>query len=109
MSNKLASVLTELEATIALRAKDGGEASYTAKLLSGDEDTLLKKIVEEAGEVALAGKDAGAEKMTAELADLLFHCLVAMNRYNITLDDVAAVLMSRQGVSGLLEKASRKS
>ena len=45
--------------------------------------------------------------MTEELADLFFHCLVAMNRYNIALEDVAVALASRQGVSGLSEKAER--
>ena len=46
---------------------------------------MLKKIIEEAGETALAGKGGLPKKMTEELADLFFHCLVAMNRYNIAL------------------------
>ena len=108
MSDKLAAILGELEQLIALREKDGGNDSYTVKLLSGNEDSLLKKIIEEAGEVALAGKGRLPEKMTEELADLFFHCLVAMNRYNITLEDVAMTLASRRGVSGLSEKARRK-
>ena len=49
MSDNLAAILGELEQLIASRAKDGGDDSYTVKLLSGNEDTLLKKIIEEAG------------------------------------------------------------
>ena len=44
----------------------------------------------------MAGKGGLPKKMTEELADLFFHCLVAMNRYNIALEDVAVALASRQ-------------
>ena len=58
-----------LAATIAAR-REAGEESYTHRLLTGSEDDLLKKVVEEACEVALAAKDCErfmlASRETAE-------------------------------------------
>ncbi|MGI9347390.1 MAG: phosphoribosyl-ATP diphosphatase [Gammaproteobacteria bacterium] len=101
-------LLEELAAVIRSRREADKTTSYTAKLLQGDEDSLLKKIVEEAGEVVLAAKGGEHERLVEELADLWFHCLVAMERYNITMPDVMAALSSRRGTSGIAEKAARK-
>ena len=101
-------LLEELTAVIRSRREADKTTSYTAKLLQGDEDSLLKKIVEEAAEVVLAAKGGEHERLVEELADLWFHCLVAMERYNITMPDVMAALSSRRGTSGIAEKAARK-
>lgn len=45
-----------LATTIAAR-RDAGDESYTHRLLSGSVDAVLKKVMEESGEVALAAKD----------------------------------------------------
>ena len=100
--------LAELFATVASRRGVAASESYTAQLLGGNADTLLKKVMEEAGEVALAAKADDRPHTTAELADLFYHCFVLMVRYNITLDDVAAVLAQRLGTSGLTEKQTRQ-
>ena len=46
--------------------------------------------------------------LAAESADLLYHWLVTMAAAGVPLDEVAARLEAREGVSGHDEKASRK-
>lgn len=55
-ASQIGATLEALAATIAAR-READEASYTHRLLSGTVDTVLKKVMEEAGEVALAAKD----------------------------------------------------
>ena len=92
----------------------GGDAnaSYVARLLQKGPDAFLKKIGEEATEVVMAAKDAdhGADKakIVNEMADLWFHCLVALGHYELSPTDVLAELSRREGLSGLEEKALRK-
>ena len=111
MTSPLATLLTELETLLHSRKTADAKQSYTAQLLQGNEDALLKKIIEEAGEVVLAAKktDPQADKqaLVEELADLWFHCLIVMTRYNVSLSDLATVLTQRRGQSGLAEKQSR--
>lgn len=54
--SQIGATLEALAATIADR-RGAGEESYTYRLLSGPADKLLKKVMEEAGEVALAAKE----------------------------------------------------
>ena len=55
-SSQIGATMEALAATIAAR-REAGEGSYTYRLLSGSVDDVLKKVMEEAGEVALAAKD----------------------------------------------------
>ena len=50
----------------------------------------------------------GLESSVAEVADLWFHCLVLLARHGLGPDDVRAELARREGISGIVEKASRK-
>lgn len=109
------SVLATLAAVIESRLPDRGgdpQASYVARLLVKGPDAFLKKIGEEATEVVMAAKDAdhGAEasKIVYEVADLWFHCMVALAHYGLTPADVLAELARRAGTSGIEEKALRK-
>jgi phosphoribosyl-ATP pyrophosphohydrolase len=91
--------------------------SYIAKLFSKGDDAILKKIGEEAAETVMAAKDsrfAGLTpemqaKLVGEIADLWFHCFVALSQFNLRPEDVIAELERREGVSGIAEKAARKS
>ena len=71
------------------------ETSYTAKLLTEVEDELLKKLAEESSEVIMAAKDNDHDHIRYEMGDLLYHLLVTMERYGITLDELAGELNAR--------------
>ena len=63
---------------------------------------------EEAVELVIAAAGGNPEAAIAESADLIYHWLVLMASSGVTLDQVAAELERREGVSGLAEKAGRK-
>jgi phosphoribosyl-ATP pyrophosphohydrolase len=94
--------------------QNGGDpdASYVARLLHKGPDAFLKKIGEEATEVVMAAKDADfggdKSKIVNEVADLWFHCMIALAHYGLTPADVVAELNRRVGTSGIEEKALRK-
>ena len=69
---------------------------------------MLKKVGEEATEVVMAGKDGQAERVTAEVADLWFHTMIALAHFGLRPADVLAELERREGQSGLEEFALRK-
>ena len=92
----IGSVLPELYEVLAQRKRDLPEDSYTTKLLAGHEDQLLKKIGEEATEVVMAARDRSHDQLRYEIADLVYHLMVVMVRYDLTLDEVAAELAGRR-------------
>jgi phosphoribosyl-ATP pyrophosphohydrolase len=103
--------LARLAAVIASRRPGSGgdpATSYVARLLAKGPDAVLKKIGEEATEVVLAAKDGHRERIVAEMADLWFHCLVALDPHGLHPRDVLAELARREGLSGLDEFAARK-
>jgi len=100
-------ILDRLAASIASRRTADPAVSYVAALLAKGEDAVLKKIGEEATETVMAAKDGDKLRLTAEVADLWFHCLVLLARHGLGPDDVRAELSRREGTSGLAEKAGR--
>ena len=124
MECAIGDTLEALATTIANR-RDAGDESYTHRLLAGKPDEPLKKVMEEAGEVALAGKDleqvlgglkahrdnpnvpesrvknmerrveAARDHLRYESADVVYHLLVVLEKYDIPLDDLAAELNTR--------------
>ncbi|MCP1120525.1 phosphoribosyl-ATP diphosphatase [Robbsia andropogonis] len=108
----LGDVLARLGATIDGRKGGDPDASYVARLFHKGDDAILKKIGEEACEVVMAAKDvrhgAAPAGLVGEVADLWFHCLIALSRFDLTPADVVAELARREGLSGLEEKALRK-
>ena len=84
------------------------ETSYVARLLHKGPDAFLKKIGEEATETVMAAKDGDRQKIVCEGADLWFHCLLALEAYDLKPADVLAELQRREGIPGLDEKAARK-
>lgn len=88
-------VIESLFEVIKQRGEDKPEGSYTAKLLTGPHDKLLKKIGEEATEVVMAAKDADADQLRYESADLVYHLLVVLARGGLTPADLAAELAGR--------------
>jgi phosphoribosyl-ATP pyrophosphohydrolase len=110
-TDALASLAAIIESRLPARGGDP-EASYVARLLHKGPDAFLKKIGEEATEVVMAAKDAdhGGDKsrLVGEVADLWFHCMIALAHYGLTPADVLAELQRRAGTSGIEEKALRK-
>ncbi|MEG0070802.1 MAG: phosphoribosyl-ATP diphosphatase [Raoultibacter sp.] len=99
-SSQIGATLESLASTIAARRGADG-ASYTHRLLTGPADEPLKKVMEEAGETALAAKDVDAglegavDHLRYEAADVVYHLLVVLERYGIPLDEFAAELNTR--------------
>lgn len=91
-----ADVFATLDATITSRMQrtDDTTTSYTQRLL-GDRNLRLKKLGEEAVELATACVDGDVERATEETADLLYHALVALRAVGGSLEGVRAVLSSR--------------
>lgn len=118
----------ELYHTILDRKLNGDpKISYVAKLFNKGENYFLKKICEEASELAFACKDLSkAQKyfkfnlekfgehsddpkydVIYECADLIFHIYVALANYNIHPEQIYAELQKRSAISGIEEKNSR--
>lgn len=68
--------------------------SYTRRLLA-DRNLRLKKIAEEAGELAIACADGDVRGAVNETADLVYHAIVALAALGAGWDDVRAVLAAR--------------
>ena len=100
-------VIDTLYHTIQERKNADPETSWTAKLLAKGENTILKKVVEEAGEYCFAHKDDDEAEMVYEAADLTYHMLVALASKNISPDRIKQELARRFGMSGIAEKNSR--
>lgn len=88
-------ILPELRRVIQDRRAHPKEGSYTTSLLN-NEDRMLKKVVEEAAEVALACKSADKSAQRWEVADLIYHLMVAMEGKDIDLEGVYRMLAERR-------------
>ena len=106
-------ILEEIADTIDSRHGADPSKSYVAQLFSKAPDGMLKKVGEEATEVVMAAKDVAdgkkaKEHLVYEGADLWFHSMVVLSCYGLRPEDVVQELARREGVSGLVEKANRK-
>lgn len=100
-------VLARIAATVAARRGADPGTSYVASLFAKGDDAILKKIGEEATETVMAAKDGKPDRITAEVADLWFHCIVLLARHGLAPADVLAELARREGTSGHDEKRAR--
>lgn len=101
--------LDDLATIIKTRAASGGETSYTRKLLDKGPVHCARKMGEEAVEAVIAATQGDRAGLVAESADVLYHLLVLLQASDIPLSEVQAELKRRTAMSGLEEKASRKS
>ena len=100
--------LSRLEKTIASRSQANPKKSYVAKLHNRGLEQITKKLGEEAVEVVIAALTGKDKDVIAEGADLMFHFLMTLNARGLSMADVLAELESREGISGIEEKANRK-
>lgn len=100
--------LERLQAVI--RERKGGDvgSSYVASLFAKGRAKIAQKVGEEATETVIAALTGNADELTAEAADLLFHLMILLDDAGSDLDAVLTELERRDGVSGHVEKASRK-
>jgi phosphoribosyl-ATP pyrophosphohydrolase/phosphoribosyl-AMP cyclohydrolase len=88
--------LPGLERTIAARAAERPDGSYTAQLLA-DPAQVGEKVREEAEEVARAAREEPDERVAEEAADVLYHLAVLLRSRGLTLADAEQVLLDRRG------------
>ena len=88
-------LLSRLARTIAQRASDRPQGSYTAQLLAGGVSKASQKVGEEAVEVVVAANSEDDERLASEAADLLYHLLVLLQARGVPFDAVLRELESR--------------
>jgi len=105
----MSDILVRLAQILEARKQADPDDSYVARLYGKGLDAILKKIGEEATETVMAAKDGDPARLTAEIADLWFHCLVLLAQQGLGPEQVLAELDRRFGLSGIAEKAARSS
>ncbi|MFW6195378.1 MAG: bifunctional phosphoribosyl-AMP cyclohydrolase/phosphoribosyl-ATP diphosphatase HisIE [Chloroflexota bacterium] len=75
--------LQRLFSVIEDRRQHPAEGSYTASLFEAGLDRIAQKVVEEAGETAIASLRDDPDRLSEEIADLLYHSLVLMSEYGL--------------------------
>lgn len=93
-----ADILDELFAVIEQRKRDLPEDSYTTSLFTHEkgENAVLEKLGEETTELVLAAKDDDRENLAHEAADIVYHLLVLLAMYDLTVDDLREELANRR-------------
>lgn len=104
----MSDTLSRLAEMLESRKTADPSSSYVARLYAKGLDAILKKIGEEATETVIAAKDGDKAQVIYEMADLWFHSLVLLAQQDLHPDDVLDELARREGLSGLVEKASRQ-
>jgi phosphoribosyl-ATP pyrophosphohydrolase len=102
-------ILRQLEKVLEERKQADAASSYVASLHAKGLEKILKKVGEEATETVIAAVSGDREQVVYETADLWFHIMVMLSHLDISHVEVLAELERRFGLSGLEEKAQRKS
>ncbi len=91
-----ADTLSQVFQVICDRRDNPSEDSYTCKLFKGGDNKILKKIGEESAEVVMAFKDDEPDEIAGEVADLLYHTLVALAHHQVDIKAVYRKLQERR-------------
>jgi phosphoribosyl-AMP cyclohydrolase / phosphoribosyl-ATP pyrophosphohydrolase len=89
-------IIEELFSVIQDRKAEMPDGSYTTELFEGGPERIGQKVVEEAGETAIAAVAGRTENLPEEIADLLYHTLVLMSASGVTPKDVWSRLRQRR-------------
>jgi len=100
--------LDRLYAMVAARKGADPASSYTASLYTKGSAKVAQKVGEEAVELAIAAALENRDEIISESADLLYHLSVLWANAGVDPADIYAKLETREGQSGLAEKAARK-
>ncbi len=90
-------ILNELFAVIQDREREMPEGSYTTKLLQSGVGRIAQKVIEEAGETAIAGVQGNQDELPKEVADLLYHTMVLLAASGVKPQQVWDELRKRRG------------
>jgi phosphoribosyl-ATP pyrophosphohydrolase len=103
-----AAVLDRLWATIETRRTSADASiSHSARLIARGTPKVAQKLGEEAVELVIEAVGRNREATIAESADVLYHLMVLLVDAGISPGEVWAELRRREGISGIVEKASR--
>jgi phosphoribosyl-AMP cyclohydrolase / phosphoribosyl-ATP pyrophosphohydrolase len=91
-----ADTLSQVYGVICDRKANPQPNSYTNQLFAGGDNKILQKIGEEAVEVVMACKDDEPDEIAGEVADLLYHTLVALAHHNVDIKAVYRKLQARR-------------
>tara|TARA_Y100000996_G_scaffold391571_1_gene353660 strand:- start:4538 stop:5158 length:621 start_codon:yes stop_codon:yes gene_type:complete len=94
--DKGSNVIEELFAVIQDRKLNPSNKSYTSQLISDGIERIAQKIIEEAGEVAIAAVTKQENETAEEISDLLYHTLVLLSEMEMNPEKVWEVLRSRR-------------
>lgn len=92
----LGQLLDQLYELIESRERERPEGSYTTYLFNSGLDKILKKVGEESAETIIAAKNEDRGRVTAEVADLVYHLLVLLVARGVSLDEIRNELASRK-------------
>jgi phosphoribosyl-ATP pyrophosphohydrolase len=98
----------KLAEVLEARKSASPDSSYVAGLYAAGLEAVLEKVGEEAAETIAAAREEDTRALVHETADLWFHCLVMLAARGLHPRQVLEELERRFGVSGLEEKAGRK-
>jgi phosphoribosyl-ATP pyrophosphohydrolase/phosphoribosyl-AMP cyclohydrolase len=87
--------LATLSRTLAKRAEEMPEGSYTAELLKAGVDRIGEKVREEAEEVTRAAREESDDRVRAEAADVLYHLGVLLQARDLDFADALDELTTR--------------
>ena len=96
---ELGALLNRLYELIVTRERERPEGSYTTYLFNNGLDKILKKVGEESAETIIAAKNEDRARLTAEVADLVYHLLVLLVARGVGLDEIRSELAGRRGTS----------
>jgi phosphoribosyl-ATP pyrophosphohydrolase/phosphoribosyl-AMP cyclohydrolase len=91
-----ADTISQVFAVICDRQAHPSPESYTCQLLAAGDNKILKKIGEESAEVVMACKDNNPEEIAGEVADLIYHTLVALAHHQVDIKAVYRKLQERR-------------
>ncbi len=91
----MTNVIEKLQTIIEARKLTAPEGSYTASLFAAGLPRIAQKVGEEGVETVVAALSQENERLAAEVADLVYHCLVLLVAREMRWSDVEAELARR--------------
>ena len=96
MADSGPAILDQLFAVIRDRQRESPEGSYTAGLLREGAGRIAQKVIEEAGEAAIAAAQGDRDNLPKEVADLIYHTLVLLAATGVPPEEVWEELRRRR-------------